>query len=699
MLAALSGLAVTQPLLDLFGRNPEFFVAQHVTSTEIVLFALVATFAVPLAGLTVELLAFAVGDRVGRTVHVSLVLLLATVLGSSLAVRLDLGDVAHGVLAVVVGAALTVATVRIGVVEQILRYLAAGLLLFLVAFLFGSRTGELLRTGEASAASGVEVGAPAPVIVVQLDALPAASLIRADGSLNDERFPGFARLAAGSTWFRNATSVSASTTDSVPSVLTGVLPEPGALPTSGDHPRNLFTLLGEHYELVVNEQVTDLCPGSICGQAEVEPASSAGSGAVLRDAAVVLGHLTVPPTLAEDLAAVDQSWGGFLAGGAVEAPAAVSGSAPSSPFSKWDALGPEGWTPRSQAAVLDAQVDALRATSDPTLWYSHAVFPHGPWQLNPSGLQYQLAGRRVEGVEDSRWVDDEWTVRQGFQRHLLQVGYADTLIGRLIDRLESGGLWEDALVVVTADHGVAFEPGSGPRNATRDTVHEVYNVPLFIKAPGETAGTVRDDNALLVDVLPSIIDLLEIDVGWEVDGRSLFGADAEPGSKPVVGDPEVDQVPDDLDGLLDVAERNERRLPHGDDVAAIASVGELGRYVGRSVASLPVVGRSRVSWSLDQTEVLERWRPGPDGFAPTFWKGRLAMPDGSDPPPEMLAIVNGRVAGIVGGFGAGDSAPDQYSALIDESVLEEGTNEVSLLVPVGRGNRFEQTGGPAGGGD
>jgi arylsulfatase A-like enzyme len=53
----------------------------------------------------------------------------------------------------------------------------------------------------------------------------------------------------------------------------------------------------------------------------------------------------------------------------------------------------------------------------------------------------------------------------------------------MIDQLEAQGLWEDALVVVRSDHGVAFTPGELPQPAAA-TVHEIYNIPLFIKYPG-----------------------------------------------------------------------------------------------------------------------------------------------------------------------------------------------------------------------
>ena len=66
--AALAGLAVAQPLLDLFGRNPGFFVAQDASTADIVAFALVVTFAVPVVCLVVELAA--VADPVGRVAAV-----------------------------------------------------------------------------------------------------------------------------------------------------------------------------------------------------------------------------------------------------------------------------------------------------------------------------------------------------------------------------------------------------------------------------------------------------------------------------------------------------------------------------------------------------------------------------------------------------------------------------------------------------
>jgi hypothetical protein len=225
-------------------------------------------------------------------------------------------------------------------------------------------------------------------------------------------------------------------------------------------------------------------------------------------------------------------------------------------------------------------------------------------------------------------------------------------------------------------------------------VHEIYNVPLFIKEPGVTDGEVRDDNALLIDVLPSIVDLLDIETDWAFDGRSLFGDEPEPDTKPVVYSTGPGTVPLGLDGVMDVVERNLRWLPFGEDVRSIAAVGELGGLVGRPVETLDVVGDSDARWSVDQAWQLVNWHPDEDGVVPLLWQGTVTMPDGVSPPPEMLAVVNGRVAGVVGGFGIGVNGPDQFSAVIAGDQLVVGANDVSLLVPIDGGSRFEQTASP-----
>ena len=78
------------------------------------------------------------------------------------------------------------------------------------------------------------------------------------------------------------------------------------------------------------------------------------------------------------------------------------------------------------------------------------------------------------------------------QRHFLQTGFADHELQRLWRHLKREGMWDKSLIVVAADHGVAFQqaPRAAPADA-RDTAVEIAPVPLLIKAPGPEQGRGR----------------------------------------------------------------------------------------------------------------------------------------------------------------------------------------------------------------
>ena len=67
-----------------------------------------------------------------------------------------------------------------------------------------------------------------------------------------------------------------------------------------------------------------------------------------------------------------------------------------------------------------------------------------------------------------------------------------------------------ALVIVTADHGVSFR--REVRGVTRLSLNmaDIAAVPLFVKYPGQTRGRTDRRAASVIDVLPTIADVLEI---------------------------------------------------------------------------------------------------------------------------------------------------------------------------------------------
>ena len=94
-------------------------------------------------------------------------------------------------------------------------------------------------------------------------------------------------------------------------------------------------------------------------------------------------------------------------------------------------------------------------------------------------------------------------------------------------------MWDRALVVLTADHGVSFrvKPTPAPpfvlgrlgyrRELTTENAEDIVTVPLFVKYPGQSEGRTDPEWGRTIDILPTIADVLGIRLPFKVDGRSL----------------------------------------------------------------------------------------------------------------------------------------------------------------------------------
>ena len=150
------------------------------------------------------------------------------------------------------------------------------------------------------------------------------------------------------------------------------------------------------------------------------------------------------------------------------------------------------------------------------------MLPHSPWRFLPSGRRYSI--RQAPGWGgDEVWNANQAAVDQYWQRHLLQLGYADRVLGRLIAHLRKTGLYDRALLVVTADHGISFRAGEKRRPLSDANLQDIAYVPLFVKLPHQQRGRVDRAAARTLDIVPTIADAAGVRIPWRVDGRSLLG--------------------------------------------------------------------------------------------------------------------------------------------------------------------------------
>jgi hypothetical protein len=642
VLLGLAGVAVTQPLLDLLGRNPAFFVAGHYEPGQIVWFAVLvalvpgaAVFALTaLAGMPrPELAPVAHGAGVAGFAGLFVLMLCRTF-------RLD-GMVYVVFVVVTVGTLVAVLEWRYRYVRQFLAGLALGNLAFLIMFVFSSPTSVLLWDAGAGGQQG-HVSVPpltGPVVVVILDEFPVTSIMRGDGTLIDTRYPNLARLAAQSTWFRNAASESQTTYVSAPSILSGVLATFDDVPILRDFPRNLFTLFGDRYPVNRYELVSDMCPPEAC---EPEPPQSLSR--LIDDASVVYRHQVLPPDLRHGLPDIDNGWGNFAAavGDGAEA-AAPQPTAPPGSMDEYRQKTREEVRHIGQAARFRDQIAAIGRGASINM--IHVKLPHTPYGLTPWGegalpVAQKPDGYHVDPLKAAPPGDPahDFLFRLIYPIQAMHLGGIDKLLGELFDRLESLGVWDETLMVVTSDHGIDMTAPGFTRNENPTNTDELYRIPLFIKEPGQQVGRIDDRRASTVDVLPSVIDLLDIDTDWEFDGHSLYD-----GSEPRI----ENHVQTDVEVAFRLAEAHIAKFPRGEDWVALAAVGEGEDLVGARVSDHTVGEPSPLRWGLDEGAVLEDLSVATDDVP--YLMGGTVSGDG-ERPPELVVAVNGTIAGTIGGY-------------------------------------------------
>ncbi len=651
-----------QPLLELLGHNPTFFVAAHASDARIVGFLLVVLFAVPAAATVVLAASRRLPTPAPQLVRVTVLAAGAALVGLSIGRRIA-GDstIGHLVIAAATVAFVLAADLRWPHVVEAMRYIAVATVVFGGLFLL-SPAGALIGQADAAVVEDVAIGDPADLVVIILDELPTASLLDGDGNIAEDRFPNFARLARSSTWFRNAVSDFTYTTESVPAILSGQIGESPPPPTSANYPENLFTLLGDQYAISAREELSSLCPPDLCAPVE------GTLGQMLSDTWVVFRHQTLPERWRDGLPPVDQGWSRF------ENAADTKADPLDEPFDAW-VQRQDRVTSRTayRTEPLETLADQLSRPpgSQPELHVVHAVLPHLPWEREPGGALYTTSAESDVPVDTSGvWLDHESAVTTSFQRHLLQIGHVDRLVGEVMDAMVESGRWEDTMFVVVADHGVTFETGTHRRRPSTSTLDEVFRVPLFVRIPAGARGEVNDEMVHNGDVVPTVVDALEIDTDWRFGGQSLLDPGTGPARTTVYSRSGPRELDPSLDALIAVVDRNDDRLAEGYDWSSVAAPGEAGALVGTAIADLdvgPVLGTVTVA-ALEELERIDQT----SGFLPVMVEARF---EGEQPPEQLLVAIDG----IILGAGLPQLTPAEYTTILDPAALTDGSHRVDVL--------------------
>jgi hypothetical protein len=329
-------------------------------------------------------------------------------------------------------------------------------------------------------------------------------------------------------------------------------------------------------------------------------------------------------------------------------------------------------------------VSTIRATSKPTLYFKHALLPHAPWRYLPSGQHYVPGAEPVPGWGHA--FSSSWVSQQKYQRHLLQLGYVDRLIGSLIRRLKAQGMYDNAVIVVTADNGESFGRVDNGHELDRRNFGDLALTPLFVKRSNQVAGVTQTRHVRTEDVVPSLAQLTHVKIRYRVSGHSFYGASAKkiPAST-VVYQRSGHRFTLTGPGLRRWAKGaqalKQRLFGSGNGAPGLYGIGPYRGLVGKPVNQLHPAPRAAARASLNGAGAYANVRPG-GAFLPNYVTGQLS---GGTPPPAVAVAINGRIAGTSPTFRTVPGGPYYYATLVPPASFVAGKNAVQLFAVSGSG--------------
>jgi len=476
---------------------------------------------------------------------------------------------------------------------------------------------------------------PPVVVLLIMDEFPTDALYGANGKIDAARFPNFAALARMGTWFPNSTSVYDSTPKAVPLILDGRRPYKGETADTRTHSHSLYTALGRRGYRISDSEEAT----AVCPRRYCP-------GAPTRRPAII-------PNL--------------VRGRAVR-------------FTRW--------------------LHTIRPLRRPGLWVKHALIPHQPWIYLPSGKQMRpVVTDPVPAMASPPGFYDAFLTDHNRQRQLLQIGFADRELGRLLRRLRRKRMLDRALLVITADHGYEWKVGVPQRRQVfRRNIDELGPQPLFVKAPRQRRGRIDRSYVRTLDVTPTIADVLDVPLGYRTDGHSAFSRVTR--RRRIVAMPKRD-----FSFVVRISARNmERRRAanrrrwrqlfgtgadsvrrYGDPWASVYRIGPHQNLLGRRVAELRAASQGQLSAEIAHPESTRAVNASAH-LRPTQIGG-FVRGGASDARRDVAVAVNGRIEAVGRSFHLRDKPGEGFAVMVPEKAIRPGRNDVRVY-SVGTGERL-----------
>lgn len=668
-LAVLASLAIS-PIFDLLAGYPTFFVANRNSPLAIVGLSVFLGIGIPFVIALIGLLFFIINKKLGSIVHIILLAFLFILIFLPILKKTPITSTTVTIAtSIAVSIVFVLLYVRLAFLKSLLTYSLPIILLFPAYFMFISPVSKIVLPQEHASNQANFLKSNIPIVMITFDEASTTHLMNEKRKINQLRFPNFAALASQSYWFRNCMTVADVTPNAIPAILTGRIPKPLDIttppPTLSEYPYNIFTWLMRGYKLNVYETLTDMSPISSVKTGDAE-ANSKTKYTLYIDVLTIFLHIILPDNFTNYLPDISRTWGAFASEG--------DGS--------WNLLLNRAFSKRAE--LFRRFVHSIKNSDKPTFNFIDLTIPHPPFIFMPSGKIYKH--QKLDGLKKSMWGTNEANVRLGYKKHLLQLQFADTLLGECLSHLRRIDIFDKALIIVTSDHGASYIPGNSRRYISLNTkpgpnIGSIIPVPLFIKLPSQKTPVVSDRNVSTIDILPTIADVLKSKIPWHVDGSSVFDT-----SKPEQTAIKFLAFPNSIHSF----EANKiKKAMHAELRRMAALFGNemvlmdkllmappfKGLY-GRDVHDFPIINSHK-----HLVEIKEAARYNyidlKMHFLPSVVQGKIVSKCDFGSATDIVITINDKIAGSTQ-----TSKNGEFNFLLPESVFRQGKNKVAILRPL-----------------
>ncbi|MEK3722647.1 sulfatase-like hydrolase/transferase [Paenibacillus sp. FSL H8-0034] len=125
----------------------------------------------------------------------------------------------------------------------------------------------------------------------------------------------------------------------------------------------------------------------------------------------------------------------------------------------------------------------------------------------------------------AQWPREEVEIREHIADYYAMISHLDAQIGRVVEALKAKGIYDDTLIVYTADHGLAV--GQHGLMGKQNVYEHSVRIPLIFRGPGVPEGKQELALASNIDIFPTVAGLCDVTLPEETEGISLCPIFAE----------------------------------------------------------------------------------------------------------------------------------------------------------------------------